>query len=60
MKKTYVTPAFEAVVLEPMCKQLINTSVIPVVDDNDVEVKDPIYEDGPGILSKPFQGAIWE
>lgn len=59
MKKTYVTPAFEAVVLGPMCKQLINTSVIPVVDDNDVVVPDD-DDEGPGILSKPFQGAIWE
>ena len=60
MKKTYIHPTFEVIVLEQMCKQPLPTSNIPVVDDDNVDVKDPAYEDGPGILSKPFEGTFWE
>lgn len=59
MKKTYIHPTFEVIVLEQMCKQPLPTSNIPVVDDEEYVVPDE-DTNGPGILSKPFEGTFWE
>lgn len=57
MKKTYIHPTFEVIVLEQMCKQPLPTSNIPVVEEYVVTDEDT---NGPGILSKPFEGTFWE
>ena len=43
MKKTYIHPTFEVIVLEQMCKQLLPTSNIRVVDDEEYVVNGVRY-----------------